>query len=129
MATWLDDNKRVLQILLGIQRQNSFQFGMHGILGRRQGAEIDDSRPAALDKDKAAEIAVAGDENTALLVCDPKQFRVFGLAQAKQSRRCYVMAQAGQEANRSGIDILVGQKLHGVGARRMSSTASTSIAY
>jgi hypothetical protein len=39
------------------------------------------------------------------------------------------VAQAGKEPGRGSIDILVGQESHGVGAKWMSSKATTSIAY
>jgi hypothetical protein len=62
MPPRFDDYKRTLQFRLIVQRQDSFQFGMHGVLGRRQHAEIHDARRAALNKDQSTEIAVAGDE-------------------------------------------------------------------
>ena len=65
---------------------------MHGIQDRGQHAEIDNSRPTASDKDKPAEIAVAGDEDTNLLLSDPKQFHILSLGQAPLDRRYDIMA-------------------------------------
>lgn len=67
MPSRLDDDKRILQFLLTVERQDPLKFGMNGILRRGQ--------------------------------------------------------------DRGGIDILVGQESQGIVARRMSSTATTSIAY
>src|SRR5882724_7267478 len=68
MHPWLNDSERTLQFLLTIQPQDPLKFSMHGIHGQWQHAEIDDPRPAALDEDQSAEIAVAGDEEPVLLL-------------------------------------------------------------
>jgi hypothetical protein len=94
MPPRLNDDKRTLQFLFTVQRQGAFKLGMHGNLCGGRHAEINDSRPAALDKDEASEIAVAGHKDAALLVSDPNQFYILGLGQAQLSRRCDIMAQA-----------------------------------
>ena len=129
MPARLNYDKGTLQFLLGVQRQDPFQFGMDGILARGRQAKIEDSRPTTLDEDESAEIAVTGNEDAALLVRDTKQFGIRSLSQTQLSHRYDVMAQAAEELDRDGINILVGQELHGVGARWMSSAATTSMAY
>jgi len=58
--------------------------------------EIDGARPAALDKDKNTESAVAGDENSALRLGDLKQYGVVRFGQTQLSGGCNVMVQATQ---------------------------------
>ncbi len=57
------------------------------------------------------------------------QFGVVCLRQAKLRRRDDVMTEGTQENARTGINILIGEESHGVGARQMFSIATTSIAY
>ena len=58
-----------------------------------------------------------------------KQLGVLRLRQTDLSDRNNVMPEAAQEGDRGDIDVLVGEKLHGVVARRISSAATTSMAY
>ena len=94
MSPWFDDNKAFLQILLRVQRQHSFQFGMHEILVRRQDAEIDNTRSAALHENKSAKVAVAGHKDSHLLVSDAEQIGVRSPCHSKLSGGNNVMSQA-----------------------------------
>jgi hypothetical protein len=107
MPAWFDDDKRTLQLLFAVQRQDPLKFRMHGIPGGGQDTEVDHSRSAALDEDEPAEITIASDENSPLLLGHPKQIGVLRLRQAKLSGRNNVMPQAAQESNGGGINILV----------------------
>ena len=85
--------------------------------------------PLPWTKMKHTEIAVPGDEDSTLLLGHPKQFKIRGPGHSELRCRHDIMSQAAQKSDRHGIDILVGQEPHGVGARRISSTATTSMAY
>ena len=85
MPTELDDNKRTQQFLLVVQGQDPLELSVHCILGRGQDAEIDDTCPTAQNEDQPPEIAVARDEDTALILGHAKQFKVLGLGQTNLS--------------------------------------------
>ena len=108
MPPRLDDDKRSLQLLLAVQRQDTLKLGMHGILGRGQNPQINNSRPAALNEYKGAKVTIASHEDPSVLMGDVKQLRVFSLRQTKLSDWNHVMSQAAQETNGDGIDIVVG---------------------
>jgi hypothetical protein len=129
MPSRLDDDKRLLQRCLAIQRQDPFQFRMNGIQGRRQNAKIEHSGPTALDKDQAAVITIASHDDPPLLMSNTQQLSVLGLRQAELGGWNNVVSEAGQKTNGDGIDILIDKELHGVVAKQMSSAATTSMAY
>jgi len=97
MPTRLDDNKRTLQFVFAVQAQGTLKLGMHRSLGRRQDTEIDNPRTTTPDKDQPAEITIAGDEDTALLMSNSKQLGVISLCKTKLSYRGNVMSHAAQK--------------------------------
>jgi hypothetical protein len=117
MSPWFHDSKRTLQLLFTIQPHDTLKLGMHRIRRRWQEAKINNASRAPLHKDQPAEIAIARNNNTALLLRDPEEIVIVRFAQAELSCGSDVMAEADQEADRRGIDILVAQESHGVGAR------------
>src|SRR4051794_41004471 len=129
MPSRFNDHERSLQHLLAVQRQNAVELCVHGGLIRWQDAQIDNSRSSALHEHQRAEITVARHKDPRLLARDAKQLGIECLSKTNLSSGNNIMAQATQESNRDGIDILIGEKLHGIVARRMSSAATTSMAY
>ena len=60
-----------------------------------------------MDEDERPEIAVAPDEDSPLLMGNPKHLGVLRLGQAQLSGRDNVVPQPPQKANGAGVDILV----------------------
>jgi hypothetical protein len=108
MPPGFDDNKRILQFALTVQAQNALELNVDGLLGGRQDAEVNDSRSAASDEHQPAEIAVASCQDSVLLLGDAEQLCVLCLGQTQLSGPNDVVSQAGEKADRNGIDILVG---------------------
>ena len=117
MTPRFDDDKGALQFRLAVQRKHSLKFGMHRILRRGEYTKVNDAGPASLNENKPAKIAVAGHEDSLLLVRDPQQFRVIRLRQSKLSGPNNIMSQTAQKVDRDGVNILIGEKFHGVAAR------------
>ena len=58
---------------------------MHGVPGRRQNAQIDDSRSAALDEYERSEITVASHKDPPVLVGDAQQLGILRPRQTELS--------------------------------------------
>ena len=129
MSAGFDDDKRDVQLLLTIQRQDASQFAVHGALRRRQDAQVDYARPLALDENQSTEVAISRHESSLLLVSDAEQLGIIRLREPKLRHRNDVVAQTPYELNRDRVHILVGEESHGVVATWMSSAANTSMAY
>lgn len=71
---------------------------------------------------------MAGLEAVKSELSDAKQFGIFRPGQTERCGVYNVVSHFSQEPDRDGIDILIGEKFHGVVARWMSSAASTSMA-
>lgn len=80
---------------------------MHGILGRGQDAEIDDSWTDTLDEDECPEITVASHKEARLFMSHTKQLGIFRLCQTQLSGRHNVMSYAAEKCDSAGVDILV----------------------
>lgn len=68
MSVWLDDYKRLHQIVFGVPVQHSFEFAVDGVLSGGQYAEIQDSCAQRFDENEATEVSVACHKYPALFL-------------------------------------------------------------
>jgi len=107
---------------------------MYRLLRRRQDAQVDYTSAGRLHEYERSEIAVTGNEDTAMIVGNAKQLNVLRSGHVELSGSNHIVAQVSQETDRYGINILIGKEFHGerfygAVARWISSAAKTSIAY
>jgi hypothetical protein len=112
VSTWFDHDKGIHQIALGVGPQNPFDLLMDRVLSGRKDAEIDDTHTQSPDENQSAEISVARDKDAALLLRRREQIRVVGSRESHLTNSNDVMPQAGQEASRRRVNVLVEQKSH-----------------
>jgi hypothetical protein len=83
-----------------------------------------------LEKYKAAEISVACDQRSFLLLSDEEECRVSCLREIQLGSQKDIVPQASEETRREGVHVLIEEKPHAAAAAMlMSSAAMTSMAY
>ncbi len=102
---------------------------MNGVLGGWQNPQVDHAGPSLVREHKATEIPIPREEYPLFLARRSQQINITRSGQSHRSGGSHSMTQPNQLINRYCIDILIGEKPHGIGATRISSTANTSIAY
>ncbi len=68
MSARFDDHKGFLQLVFGIGLENSFEFFVDRVLGRRQDAEINDAHAQDFHENKPAKVSIACDKYATLLL-------------------------------------------------------------
>jgi hypothetical protein len=78
-----------------------------GVLGRRQGAKINDAHAQNLHENKPTEISISCNKDAALLPGCREQIRVVGPRESDLTGSNNVMPQADQEVCRYRVNVLV----------------------
>jgi len=112
MSIRFDDNERVHQFFLGISVQHTLKFIVNRVLSEGECAQIQNSCPKFLHKNKTPKVSIACYEQPTLFLGGSEQVFVVRLRETQFSHTDHVVSQVTQEASRYGVDVLVKQELH-----------------
>ena len=94
VTTGLDNDERLPQLFLRVAVQNTFQFLVHGVLSRRQHAEVKHSRTQSVDKHQTTKIPIPCDKKEALILGGSEQIFVISLRKSDFSHANNIMREA-----------------------------------